>query len=142
MKKRLIALIVCALCILMFSGCKTEGVSLISAFQKEFKITSMKTTDMISAQMEVALPEELKEDMDPFYLQSLLNMLSAFHIEGTTLYQKSGSTLTEKANLSLISEDISFDTEIYTNVKNDGILTVFKIPTPAKALLPEEYTNA
>lgn len=142
MKKRLVALMLTVICILIFSGCSTGGASLFSALQKATQITSVKTTEALSAEMNITLPQEIKDEMDPFYLQSLLNMLSSFRIEGTTRQQTNGNTAVEKANLSLISEDLYFDTELYASVSEDGAKTIVKIPTPAKAILPERYADA
>lgn len=141
MKKRLLALLLATVCILMFSGCSTNGISLFSAWEKELEITSVKTTEVLSGNMKITLPTEVQEEMD-VNLQSILNMLSSFRMEGTTLQQYGKASVTEKMNFSVISDDICFDTEAYATVGDSQYLMVFKIPTPAKALLPQRYENA
>lgn len=141
MKKRLLALLLATVCILMFSGCSTNGISLFSAWEKELEITSVKTTEVLSGNMKITLPTEVQEEMD-VNLQSILNMLSSFRMEGTTLQQYGKTSVTEKMNFSVISDDICFDTEAYATIGDSQYLMVIKIPTPAKALLPQRYENA
>lgn len=141
MKKRLVSLFLAIVCILVFSGCSTDGASLFSALQKDLQITSVKTTETLSGNMKITLPQEIKDDMD-INIQSILNMLSSFRIEGTTLQQMKGNAATAKSNLSLISEDLSFDTELYASASSDNVKAIIKIPTPAKAFLPQRYENA
>ncbi len=141
MKKRFVSLLLAIVCILMFSGCSTNGASLFSALQKDLQITSVKTTEALSGSMKITLPQEIKDDMD-INIQSILNMLSSFRMESTTLQQFKGNATVAKSNLSLISEDLSFDTELYASVSGDHVKAIFKIPTPAKAFLPQRHENA
>ncbi len=141
MKKRFVSLFLAIVCILMFSGCSSQGASLFSALQKDMQITSVKTTELLSGSMKITLPQEIKDDMD-INIQSILNMLSSFRMEGTTLQQMKGNAATAKSNISLVSDDLCFDTELYASVSNSNVKTIVKIPTPAKAFLPQRYENA
>ena len=141
MKKRLFSLFLALFCMLSFTGCSTNAISLLRALQKDADITSVKTNEVVSGSMKITLPEEIKEDMD-VNLQSILNMLSSFRLEATTLQQIKGNSAAVKSSFSIFSEDTSFDSEIYVSTNGGNAKTVLKIPTVAKALLPEHYENA
>lgn len=142
MKKRMLALVLSMICILMFAGCSSTEFSLISAFQKDAQMTSVKTTEVLSGKMNITLPEELREDTDEVNVQSILNMLSSFRLESTTEQKRKGDNVSAKFNYAILSEDLSFSGELYTIANNNQARTVFKIPTLFKAMLPQRYENA
>lgn len=141
MKKRITALILSFVCVLLFTGCSSDEIALIAAMQKDAQITSVKTTEVLSGQMNITLPEEVKENMG-INLQSMLNMLSSFRLEATTQQQIKGETATAKYQYALISDDTNFSGEMYTSVNPEQTQTIFKIPTLFKAMLPQQYENA
>lgn len=141
MKKRLITIFLAILCIVTFTGCSVDEISLISAMEKDMQMTSVKTTESLSGNMKITLPEEIKEEMG-VNLQSILNMLSSFRLEATTLQQMKGNTATAKSNFSIVSEDLCFDSEIYASVADGNVKSIIKIPSVAKVLLPERYEDA
>ena len=144
MKKRFVALVLAMICILMFSGCSSDELSLISALYKDAKMTSVKTTEVLSGNMKITLPQEIMDDMEDYDLnpQSILNMLSSFRLEATSEQQLNGNTATGKYSYAVISDDLNFSGEIYASIDDNHTKTIVKIPTPLKALLPHKYENA
>lgn len=141
MAKRFVALILSMICILLFTGCSSEELSLMTALQKDAHMTSVKTTALLSGNMKITLPSEIQEEMD-VNLQSILNMLSSFRLEADTEQMIQEDAAATKMQYSILSDDMNFSGELYTSIKDGQTKTIYKIPTLFKAMLPHQYENA
>ncbi len=142
MKKRFLAIVMLLTLIISCTGCSPAAAGLLSALEKDTKLTSGKTTEELSGQFEIKLPKELEEEMEPPHIQSILSMLSSFRMESTTIQQMSNQGAKAQSKLSLISDDLCFDTHLFAEVTPENIHTIVKIPSIAKAMVPSQYADA
>ena len=129
--------------------CMLFGLVGCSTVEKEFLNTvygkvceSYTSTGTMEIKLTSAVPKEIKDDMKPFNLQSLLNALSDFKLAwGESAYVKDNDINT-KTTFGISTPSASFVTNSYIYTENGDMVTVVDLPSIAKAFLPEEYENA
>jgi len=140
MKKLLtLSLVFCML--LSFTGCtQTEEAFINSIYGKTYN--SYASTGTMEIKLTSSVPDEVKEEMKPFNLQSLLNALSDFKLAwGETAYSDD-KNVSAKATMGISTPNASFVSNLYAYTQDNDLICVYELPSILKAYLPEEYENA
>ena len=141
MSKKFFAITVVIAMLFVLCSCTADEKAFMANFYND-KLNSYISTGTLDIELNAVVPDEVKEEMKPFNLQSLMNALSDFKLAWGETTSLKDNKINSKLTYGVSSPEFSYVSDMYVYTEDNDLIYAFDIPTIFKVYLPEEYENA